>query len=111
MNTETENYLASTEFFFSESIRWGNCSWTPRCSLARTNYNTLVSSTTRKCKCFCLFIMFCNKFKWLNIYCGVVDVLGELFNKDLKNSLLATCFIRDASNSLSPYLGKIIPFF
>ena len=42
------------------------------------------------------------------MYCGVVDVLGELFNKDLKNSLLATCFIRDASNSLSPYLGKII---
>ena len=28
--------------------------------------------------------------------------------KDLKNSLLATCFRGDASNSLSPYLGKII---
>ena len=28
--------------------------------------------------------------------------------KDLKNSLLATCFRDDASNSLSPYLGKII---
>ena len=28
--------------------------------------------------------------------------------KDLKNSLLATCFRGDASNSLSPYSGKII---
>ena len=28
--------------------------------------------------------------------------------KDLKNSLLANCFRGDASNSLSPYLGKII---
>ena len=28
--------------------------------------------------------------------------------KDLKNSLLATCFRGDASNSVSPYLGKII---
>ena len=27
---------------------------------------------------------------------------------DLKNSLLATCFRGDASNSMSPYLGKII---
>ena len=28
--------------------------------------------------------------------------------KDLKNSLLPTCFRGDASNSVSPYLGKII---
>ena len=28
--------------------------------------------------------------------------------KDLKNSLLATCFRGDASNSMSPYVSKII---
>ena len=70
--------LSEHSFFFLESIRSGNYLYTPQCNLARTNYNTLVGSTTCKCKCLCPFIMFYNKFKWLNVYCGVVDVLGEL---------------------------------
>ena len=66
------------DFFFMESIHGGNFSYTRQCNLVRTNYNTLVGSTTCKCKCFCLFIMLYNKFEWLDIYCGVVDVLGKL---------------------------------
>ena len=59
MNPETENYfVASTEFFFLESICRRNYSYTPWGSLVHTNYNTLVGSTTCKCECFCLFIMF-----------------------------------------------------
>ena len=59
MNPEMENYfVASTEFFSLESIRRRNYSYTPRGSLVHTNYNTLVGSTTCKCECFCLFIMF-----------------------------------------------------
>ena len=58
MNTETENYFVASTEFFLESIRRGNYSYTPWGSLVCTNYNTLVGSTTCKCKCFCLFIMF-----------------------------------------------------
>ena len=34
-----------------ESMHRGNYSYTPWCNLGRTNYNTLVGSTTCKCKC------------------------------------------------------------
>ena len=77
MNTETENYLASTDFFFRKYSQ-GKLFGHSRGNLAHTNYNTLVGSTSCKCKCFRLFIMLYNKFKWLNVHCGVVDVLGKL---------------------------------
>ena len=86
VNTETENYLASKEFFFFRKYLRGKLfvhstvQLSAQTTTHSSHYNTLVSSTTCKHKCFWPFIMLYNKFKWLNVYCGLVNerVLGEL---------------------------------